>query len=156
TAFSADRSGTAYAAANAELVVTSLRLDKDSIAGGDSVTARVSVTNRAKQRIASSAVSFWVVPRGASTTSTDSTRLATAQLGSLPPGATVTVVTTLNVPTGISSGVHEIVATASTAASQRQTSKTQDSKANRNASTGSGMLSRASNPSSVPSDPGRQ
>jgi hypothetical protein len=95
-------------AAQATFALTSFSLSPDSTLSGQSVMARISVQNVGKGAANSTLVVFWMTPAGQSLTS--ASRIGEASLGTVQPGKTLTVISTLPISSSMPSGAYHIVA----------------------------------------------
>jgi hypothetical protein len=107
-------------AAETNLAVSSFSLSSSSIMSGTSVTAKLAIVNIGKRAATSTSVAFWVVPLGQSLASPYSSRAAETSLGTLQPGKTFTVVSTIPLSASLPSGTYQVVAQLKTA--KRETS----------------------------------
>src|SRR5262245_28625584 len=98
------------AAPKTDLAISAFSLSKSSVENGESLTAKVSLSNKERHPATSISIAFWIVPRGQSLTSASSSRLTTSSLNTLPAESTSTVVTGLTVPVDTPAAEYQIVA----------------------------------------------
>jgi hypothetical protein len=110
--------GLLQGALGADLRVDSFALDKSQATVGETLRATVRVSNGGKSAAPSTTLTVWA-QYGSSTSTPNAYRLATVRLGTLPPRASITSVSTFPVPNFGRFGEYQIVATVEASAPEQ-------------------------------------